>query len=117
MWQVYTRPNSASDFLLSIYNVDSICFVGVLRFFANNLKTDIFRGAKTAFHFLRIVITHRNRDHNMFKAMKARGATFCVFTAAVEKTYTKRPRELILWSFGPIDVMHTQNIKIKVPWA
>jgi hypothetical protein len=26
----------------------------------------------------------------------------------VEKTYTKRPRELILWSFGPM---------CKVPWA
>jgi hypothetical protein len=88
--------------------VDSFCFVGVLSFFANNLKTDILRGAKTAFHFLRIVITHRNRDHNMFKAMQTRGATFCVFTAAVEKTYTKRPRELILWSFGPM---------CKVSWA
>jgi hypothetical protein len=88
--------------------VDSICFVGVSRFFANNLKTDILRVAKTAFHLLRIVITHRNRDHNMFKTMQARGATFCVFTTAVEKTYTKRPRELILWSFGPM---------CKVPWA
>jgi hypothetical protein len=76
--------------------------VGVLRFFANNLKKDILRVAKTAFHFLRIVITHRNRDHYMFKAMQACGATFCVFTAAVEKTYTKRPRELKLWSFGPM---------------
>jgi hypothetical protein len=82
--------------------VDSICFVGVLRFFANNLKTDILRVAKTAFHFLRIVITHHNRNHNVFKAMQARGATFCVFTAAVEKTYTKRPIELKLWSFGPV---------------
>jgi nitrate reductase NapE component len=41
----------------------------------------------------------------MFKAMQARGAIFCVFTAAVEKnhakpkTYTKRSRELKLWSF------------------
>jgi hypothetical protein len=64
--------------------------------------------AKTAFHFLRIVITHRNRNHNMFNAMmQPRGATFCVFTAAVEKnyatltTYTIRPRELKVLSFGP----------------
>jgi hypothetical protein len=47
---------------------------------------EILRVAKTAFHFLRIVITHRNRDHNMFKAMmQPRRATFCVFTAGVEK--------------------------------
>jgi hypothetical protein len=70
------------------------------------LKTDILSLAKTAFHFLRIVITHRNRDHNMFNAMmQPRGATFCVFTAAVEKNYatptTMRPRALKLWSFGP----------------
>jgi hypothetical protein len=83
-------------------------FRGRFKIFANNLKTDILRVAKTAFHFLRIVITHRNRDHNMFKAIQARGATFCVFTAAVERTYTKRPKELILWSFGPM---------CKVSWA
>jgi hypothetical protein len=59
--------------------------VGVLRFFANNLKTDILRVAKTVFYFLRIDITQRIRDHNMFKAMQARGLLFLVLTAAVEK--------------------------------
>jgi hypothetical protein len=42
----------------------------------------------------------------MFKAMQARGATFCVFTAAVEKnyakptTYTKRPEAeiMVFWA-------------------
>jgi hypothetical protein len=68
----------------------------------NKLKTDILRVAKTSFQFLRFVITHRNRDQNIFKAMQLRGATFCDFTAAVEKTYTMRPRELKFLSFGPI---------------
>jgi hypothetical protein len=78
---------------------------------------DILRVAKTAFHFLGIVFTHRNRDHNMCKAIQPRGATFCYFTAAVEKTYTMRPRELKLWSFDQFDVLHTQNIKNNFPWA
>jgi hypothetical protein len=86
--------------------------------FANNLKTDILRVAKTAFHFLGIVITHRNRDHNIFKAMQPRGSTFCDFTAAVEKKPT--PWDLERWKYGLLgqfDVLHTQNIKVNFPWA